>query len=378
MKTIKFIAAALLLFAVFFLAGMPLNANASNQHVATPTPTPQTYGPNTFPGGVNPLTGLPVDNPELLKIPAVLVSISHYPVSARPQAGLSYTPLVFEIYISEGMTRFLAVFYGEYPEAGDTTGELNQSAPEVGPVRSGRLPYVYIRDFFHNSCLVYASATEELRAKLRGCKIVYGNDSNDINSALIDVTKMQQIAEANNNGKPFNYTGNLFSTEIPTGSSANTLNVFYSLKNQTQWRYDPASGAYLRYHDNAEGKGNFYPATDRLTGEQLKFENIIVLIAPHTTVKPTIIDIDLSMGNMGKAFIFRDGVMAPIYWTTLNGEYEKTSGLRRPIRFVDANGNPIALKPGHTWVHVMSQWSFVEEKEAGVWRARFIAPKGSK
>src|SRR5215208_5911510 len=65
--------------------------------------------------GYNPLTGLPVPDPSLLALPASLVSISHFPVTARPQAGLSVAPYVFEIYITEGATRFLTTLYGEFP-----------------------------------------------------------------------------------------------------------------------------------------------------------------------------------------------------------------------------------------------------------------------
>src|SRR5512142_1839737 len=65
---------------------------------------------------VNPLSGLRVTDPSLLKIPALLVSISHFPATARPQAGLSFAPFVYEFYITEGTTRFLAVFYGETPQ----------------------------------------------------------------------------------------------------------------------------------------------------------------------------------------------------------------------------------------------------------------------
>jgi hypothetical protein len=338
--------------------------------------------PEDFPQGVNPLTGLPANDPSFLDIPAVLVSITNFPASARPQSGLSFSPFVFEIYISEGMTRFLTVFYGEYPKVRDQQGSANgeqSPPPEIGPIRSGRLPYVYIRDFFQNSCLVYASATEELRAKLRGCAIVYGSDADNINSALLNVTRMQEIATQSDNGYPFNYTGNTFNPNPPTGGqTANKLNIFYSFKNQAQWQYDPAAETYLRFEDKADGSGKFYPATDRLTGEQLHFENVIMLIAPHKAVKPTIIDIQLGIGNMGKAYLFRDGQMIPVYWSTVAGDYEKETGLRRPIRFVDANRNPIALKPGHTWVHVMSPASYLEEKEPGTWRARFYAPAGAK
>src|SRR5512140_925604 len=86
---------------------------------ATPQPTaaPVTYGPkpDDFPAGINPLSGLPVRDPDLLKTPALLSSSSHFPATARPQAGLSFAPYVFEFSITGGETRFLTTFYGEFP-----------------------------------------------------------------------------------------------------------------------------------------------------------------------------------------------------------------------------------------------------------------------
>ena len=87
-----------------------------------PTPqgfsAPAVYGPDrkNFPLNINPLSGQEVVDPDLLETPAVAISISHFPVAARPQAGLSFAPWVFEFYITEGATRFLAMFYGAFPE----------------------------------------------------------------------------------------------------------------------------------------------------------------------------------------------------------------------------------------------------------------------
>ncbi len=100
------------------------NNTATPTTAATATPTPQSFaapasfGPNpeNFPAGYNPLSGQPVEDPSLLQIPAMLLSISHFPPVARPQAGLSFAPWVFEFYITEGATRFLGVFHGEFPE----------------------------------------------------------------------------------------------------------------------------------------------------------------------------------------------------------------------------------------------------------------------
>jgi len=89
--------------------------------ISTPQPrlSPVTYGPEDedFPSDVNPLTGRQVEESSLLKLPAVLVSISNMPVTARPQAGPGFAPWVYELYIGEGTTRFLNVFYGEFPRA---------------------------------------------------------------------------------------------------------------------------------------------------------------------------------------------------------------------------------------------------------------------
>jgi hypothetical protein len=268
------------------------------------------YGPDpaSFPPGVNPLTGLPVSDPSLLGLPAVLISVTNFPVSARPQAGVSSAAMVFEFYVGEGTTRFLVVYYGEMPKASipDANGAV---LDHVGPIRSGRLPYIHIRDAFQWSCLAFASATPEIRAQLRPCYTVNGADAGDVNSAFLDAAKMKEIAAGNlPPNQPFNYSGNLFSVTIPTGGqTANTLKVYYSLYNQSMWTYDPASGKYLRSENSPTAPDTFTPSTDRLTGAQLAFSNVIVLSAPHTVIKPTIIDVDLSLGNTGEATLFRDG-----------------------------------------------------------------------
>src|SRR5215216_3973112 len=86
---------------------------------STPQPrlSPTLYGPEVenFPDHVNPLTGIAVSDPSLLSLPAVLVSISNMPFTARPQAGPGFASWVYELYIGEGATRFMNVFYGEYP-----------------------------------------------------------------------------------------------------------------------------------------------------------------------------------------------------------------------------------------------------------------------
>lgn len=366
-----------------------------------PTSTPFVMGPDMerIPPGYNPLTGLFVTDASLLDLPAVLISITNFPPSARPQAGLSFAPWVFELYISEGMTRFLSVFYGDYPgdqisetgtdasiptaEAGTpsgNSGEPKKNKLTFGPIRSGRLPYAAIRDFFKGSCLVYAGATVEIRDRLRGCAMVYGSDEDDINSAMVETSKLKDLAKANfQQGDSFNYSGNQFSQVPPAGGQpATQMDIFYSLLNQGQWVFSDDAEAYLKNEDLADGTGIFRPMVDRINGKQLAFSNVVVLFAEHTVINPYIIDVGIWSGQRGKAVIFRDGQRYDAVWSTMNGDYEKTTGKRRPMRFEDAQGNPFPLKPGQTWIHIFTPYSYIEDKGDGLWLLRFMAPAGTK
>jgi hypothetical protein len=488
---------------------------------STPQPhdAPIAYGPDLedFPPGVNPLTGLHVEDPSWLDLPAVLVSVSNMPVTARPQAGLSFAPWVFEFFIGTGSTRFMAIFYGGAPrhipnisaecegeikvpateiigdriwldenangvqddwevgvagvcvrlmdgnsreviaeavtdsngyfaferpkgeviiqfvkpdfyeftqmnigdedhdsDADPVTGETRKftadtsasfwdagliltskpsptptvsvtgtppgwyipSEPYIGPIRSGRLTYNQIGAMFWNSCLVYASAAWDIGEMLDGCEIVYGVDQTTPNSALLTVTRLRELAEESRvERQPVNYSGNLFSDAVPAnGKPAMDIAVYYHAFTQAAWKYDPVSGSYLRWTDLADGTGMLIPHTDRLTGRQHAFENVIVLFAEHERYRHNQFEIDLANGKGGYAYLFRDGQVFPIRWTTRNREWEKQTGLPRPIYFLDSQNQPIALHPGQTWIHLVTPFSYVEDQNNGAWRIRFVPP----
>jgi len=498
---------------------------------ATPQPRFQlaTFGPeiDSFPPGYNPLTGLSVQNPASLNLPAVLVSISNMPVTARPQAGLSFAPWVFELFIGEGTTRFMSVFYGETPRiipnitgncpvreersipeanwvgnrvwldengngqqddwevgvggicillyrngdyehfwgtstdsnghyainlprddagkplsgdyelrleipssyaftaanvgdedhdsdvdsttwqtpafqpsaadsswdaglilleeptttpksivTGTPPGWYIPGVPYVGPIRSGRLTYNHIKHMFTDSCLVYASAGRGIREALEGCEIIFGVDPTTPNSSLLTVEHMRELAEESKvTNHPINYSGNIFSQTPPQGGHLATyIHVFYHDYSQSLWEYDPISGSYLRFTDLADGIATFIPATDRLTGRQLTIENVVVLFAEHGRVRHLQYDIDLGIGKKEPAYLFRDGEVFKIYWSTVSREWEKETGFLRPIHFVDANNNPIPLKHGHTWLYLVTPNSYLEDLGSGQWRIHFIQP----
>jgi len=314
---------------------------------------------------INPLTGLPVDDPENLLLPPALVSVTNFPTTARPQAGLSTSSIVFELSIGDGMTRYLAVFYGDYPRSSIQTksGDMQESLtegmqePVIGPIRSGRLPYDYVRQLF-NGFIVMASAYSKVADQLSDYVNVVGDDQSDINSAMITVGDIEKIAkESEKKIGEGALSGMVFEKDVPEGGkNAPSLWIFYAYKNQVFWRYNEDDGSYHRWQDDADGS-TFIEQTDRLNGDPLTYENVVVLFADHTVENTYLIDIDLLYVLRGKAQLFRDGQVYDIYWTTKSEEYEKATGKLRPIRFIDAEGNPFPLKPGQTWIELMPKFS---------------------
>jgi hypothetical protein len=515
---------------ITFITNTPPSTPTTVALLETPTPQPRslpiTFGPEAedFPPGINPLTGLSVSDASLLDLPAVLVSISNMPVTARPQSGPGFAPWVFELYIGEGATRFLNVFYGEYPrfvpnvsggceigwepsrptrawvgnrvwldengngrqddwefgvggicislqnvdskeqfwqtttdsngyysfevpvdntgavldgeyqlkfeipdvfgftkpDVGDddhdsdvdvVTGQspffhfgetdrawdagliLSQDAPVatpsivppnwfipdepyVGPIRSGRLTYNQIGRLFPNSCLVYASAAWDIGEKLDACEIVLGVDKTTPNSALLTIARMRELAEASLNPRqPVNYSGNLFSEALPeNGQPAEHLHVSYHAYTQSGWEYDPVSKTYIRYTDQADGNGNLIPAVDRLTGRQTAFENVVVLFAEHERFRHNQLEINLALGQKGFAYLFRDGQAFRVQWSTLSRAWEQTTGLMRPIYFVDSQNNLVSLHPGRIWIHLVTPYSAVINQGVGKWLMQFVQP----
>jgi len=481
-----------------------------------PFATPASFGPDQkdFPSGYNPLSGQPVEDPGLLQIPAMLLSISHFPPVARPQAGLSFAPWVFEFYITEGATRFLSVFHGSFPEpeipvtgdckirkepftqisqilgnqvwldenkngrqesyepgvggicvnlydeagkliestttdtngyygfnvqpakysvefilpewldfttqnVGDenadsdanqlsgradadvqstllyldaglipseqlipTPGEFTECRPaEVGPIRSGRMLYADIASFFQDSCLIYAFASKEVLSELPQCSMVAHEDAGG--GSMMSLERMKAVAEDNmrHTRGGFNYASNLFTETAPEGGvPARQINVYVALLNQSGWTYDSLYSSWLRFVDDADNAtaGQLHADTDRLTGRQLHFENFVIIFAEVDVISPTNLDIHLEQGDQGHALLFRDGMKYEIEWSTKAGDYEKNTGQRRPMQFLNSDGSPAQLKPGSTWIFVATPYSVVSDEGGGTWKLRYYAPEGSE
>jgi hypothetical protein len=266
--------------------------------------------------------------------------------------------------------------------------QLNQPPPSpdlappyVGPVRSGRLVYAHIADFFMHSCLIFAYASSEVLVKLPKCAFV--DHVLQGGGYLLPIDEMKQLANDRRNANtPANYTSNVFSVDPPAGGvDASRLDVYFAWLNQSAWVYDAASQTWWRYVDDStpQDAGVLHAEVDRLTKRQLQFENVIVLFAKHDVISPTNLDIHLEQDWVGDAMLFRDGKMYKIRWSTQATADEVDNGIRKPIQFFYPDGKTLfPLKPGHTWITVVTPLTSVTEQKTGDWLLQFSQPPGAK
>jgi len=288
------------------------------------------FGPVDFPENINPLTGLPVNDPTILNRRPVAVKISNYPREVRPQWGLSEADHVFEYYHEGGLTRFHAIFYGTDVE-------------EAGPIRSARFADEdLIRAY--KSVFAFGSADYRVRWKLyiadfsdrlasvsdKPCPpdTTYPTcrtDPNQWNHLMTDTSILSQHFTEQGVSNERQYLDGLhFDKQTPTdGEDGNSLTVRYSSDDYHKWEYDHVSGSYNRYHDVAPDTGEgetFELLIDRYNDRPVTAENVVVLFAPYSFFKrePEMMLIDLV--GFGKAYVFRDGQAYDVNWARVNNE----------------------------------------------------------
>ena len=301
----------------------------------------------------NPLTGELVSDPAALQRRPLAVKLSNAPaVYTRPQSGLNDADLVFEHTTEGNLTRFTALIYGKTP-------------PRLGPVRSARLIDIELPAMY-DAALGYSGSSNGVAALLQNSdfrdRILYAwekgyyrtGEDKPIEHTLYATPELlwEALDEKGQNSPPNFTTTNVFSSEPPPGGSpASALNLDYNWT-LVNWRYDPASGRYLRWTDGI-------PHLDGNTGEQVSAANVIV-IAPNHAYDAEIceqinsdgtcaaLSVEVQLWGSGGGAVFRDGRRYDVTWERL--------GRTDSLTFKDSQGNPFPLKIGNSWVQVVPTW----------------------
>lgn len=313
---------------------------------------------------IDPLTGLPPADPSFLDRRPVAIKVTNYPRYIRPQYGLSEADVVFEYYIEDLLTRFIAVFYGNNPD-------------QVGPVRSGRYFDEHVVRMFNAFYVFQYADPRELTyfksGDLNQFLVLQGygdcppffNSKRKIeiyNNAFFDLTRWNDCASSlgRDNTRPTLRSG-FFSANVPAdGLVVSRIFTHYSVDDYNYWQYDPGSGRYLRYQetdDTRNGKPESYaPLTDDLTGRQVAADNVIELFVSHTFANQGEQDDEvyhINLVDSGTAFVFRDGFAFPARWIRTD--------VNQPLLITTISGTPMYLKPGVTFYQVIgvtsTDWS---------------------
>ncbi|MES2971924.1 MAG: DUF3048 domain-containing protein [Patescibacteria group bacterium] len=277
------------------------------------------------------LTGVQVPL-EFNELPVTGIMIENSP-DARPQAGLKDAGVVFEAVAEGGITRFLALYQEAQPDY-------------VGPVRSVRPYYLQWLQGF-DAAIGHVGGSGEALAKIRNEGIkdldqsfnggAYQRISQRYAPHNVYTSLGSLIALGRTKGyNKSNFKGFLRKVETPPtalGASKIDFAISGPLYN-AHFDYVAATNSYNR---SQAGAGHI----DERSKQQINPKVVIALVMPKG-INPD--GVHTSYGTIGKgtAFIFQDGSVTVGVW-------EKSSD-KEQFKFSDANGAPLGLNPGQTWL----------------------------
>ena len=298
--------------------------------------------------------------------PALAVKVDNYP-AARPQSGLDKADVVFEEPVEGGITRLVAVY------------QCQQSAL-VGPIRSARNIDIGILGQLGSPLLAHVGGINPVLSNIANSPLVsidlryYGSvtqhpsgrqapfDTYASTSALWNLKSTNTTVPA----PIFTYTGG-----VPAGSPISAVYVPFSGTSNVVWLYDAKTGTFERYYGMVR---------DLLAnGVQNSATNVVVQFV-HLTYGPWLenseggleVQANLYQNASGAAEVFRNGV-------EITGTWHRSS-LGQPTQFVNAQGQPITLAPGTTWVELVPDTVRVTATPAAVasTKASVAAPRSTR
>ena len=286
---------------------------------------------------VEPLTGLPLTDPALLNRVALVVKVSNDP-GARPQTGLNDADIVFEAW-GAGPTRFATIWH-------------SRDLDFVGPIRSCREQDVNLVGSFNRAVFACSGGNPGNIALLRDSDLLLVTEGHGPGWELDSKKKRPHKTHANtaflrSNAGP-DRTGpaqQYHYRAVGEAATAGDPMSGFDLHMQSvymQWRYDEATGTYLRSQAEKATKANTpHKLAD---GSQVSTENVIIVFLDY---EPSHTDRRSPDGNTtgtNPALVFTGGRMVNATWSR--------DDRLNPFSFTDASGAPVLLTPGRTFVEL--------------------------
>ena len=272
----------------------------------------------------------------------VLVAIGNNR-AARPQSGMEFADVVYEMLAEGGITRFLAVFG-------------SRAAPEVGPVRSIRMAIAEIA-LGYDAPLAHAGGCEETLSfmarqapksldGIRGAGAFFWRASYRKAPDNLYTSTTQLVEAARARGLRLSPLVRLPRGDRAGGESATRVVVAFArlvnAPNIVTYEFD--GQVYRRSINDSPHLS--------AQGRQLAPENLVVLEVKTRTVMKQGPMLDMDVVGQGRALLFRDGRVHA-------GTWQKASpGDRFVLR--DGTGQPFTFARGQTWFHLVPDFKYVE------------------
>lgn len=268
--------------------------------------------------------------------------------AALPQRGIASADALFEMVAEGGITRLMALF-------SDPNG-----IPMIGPVRSARDQHLQCAMPMHSLIVhigtsVYAENLlnqyqyPTVNGRYLGATAFVFDEArknagyNNEHCWYTDAGRIaagleKQGIHSQGAGSPlFEFVPKGTGAVVPEQGDAPEVAVSFSASAPVTLTYDAQSG---KYRKTAYGQ----PHLDADTGEQLGFENVLVLFAQVQRKNPNdpnniVMDFDMSGGS---GYYFYGGKYRSILW--------HKGAPEAPIRFTDENGSPVQINTGKSYV----------------------------
>lgn len=285
-----------------------------------PTPTPPPSPEPTPTPDTNPLTG-----GELSDNGVFAVKIDNLE-PARPQVGIRQADIIVVEQVEAQMTRLAGVFHSQLPKA-------------VGPVRSARNTDVELLPVLGKPGLVYSGANSKVQAKIKSSPLVpiEVNDRDPNRPAphnvVADLAALSKEHKAGKAG-PIGWT---FAAEDERWDAAEKSAKITTKIGADTFTFTPDGDQYriaVNDDDYVDADGD----------EDVLADNVVVLAVkdrPDTDSTSNESIVSETVGE-GKVEVSREG-------RTLSGTWQRKDATS-PMLLTDGDGEPIALRPGRTWL----------------------------
>jgi hypothetical protein len=285
-------------------------------------------------GPIVPLTGRPGEGPAR---PALVVKIDNAP-KARPQAGINLADIVVEEAVEGGITRLFTVFHSQDP-------------PVIGPVRSARSTDIALAAVLNRPLFAYSGANSVFLKLISeapmvdiGVNAVPGAYRRERGRpALYDLFSSSAAlfgAAPPGSGPPppiFEY-----GPAVAPGKPAQGVHLEFRGRVVTlvDWQWDAAKAGWVRTQNGT--------AHVDASGVQVTATNVVVQVVPYEDTgirdqsgEPVP---EAKLVGEGRALVFRDGMVFEGKW--------KRESAEAVTKFTSADGQPLTLNPGQTWVEL--------------------------